>query len=471
MQVRSCVGIQARPGLRVMLAVMGGLALAAGPGLAAAEREPVSLPPRLGALQRVDGGVADVELLGLSAEGSRWLAGGQLRSVGPEELLSWGRRAAMLPGERVELVGGAVVAGTLTGWSDEHVRIVNELIGELVLPCAAVRSWQRSGHRLPVMAREQTTLLLTNGDWLTGSQLRLLEPALGREPQFFVTPGPADAAAITTEPWRIPADRVVAIHQAAWAGSGAEPSLGEAAGSAGDGTLSACAAVVGLQDGSWLPVAAIEADPEGERFQLHPCLPGGISLPAVDCQRQSVTGLLAVGSHVLPLAWLEPGEIVQEPRFGEPWPLTRGRSLADGPLAVRGLHAFTGFGLHAAARVAYQLPVSATRFLAVVAIDDTAGQGGSVVIRVRAGRERATSSDVFTSAVLRGGDQPLTVDVPLADAGWLELVVEPTEDGDILDRTLWLEPRLLTRRTSRTATRAPSPAASDALPGTFPGRP
>lgn len=441
-----------------MLAVMAGLALAAGPGFAAAEREPVSLPPRLGAMQCVDGVVADVELLGLSAEGSRWLAGGQLRSVGPEELLSWGRRGAMLPGERVELVGGAVVAGTLTGWSDEHVLIVNELIGELVLPRVAVRTWQRAGHRRPVMPREQTALLLTNGDWLTGSQLRLLEPTLGREPQFFVTPGPADAAATTTDPLRIPADRVVAIHQAARAGSEV------------NGTPPACAALVGLQDGSWLPVTAIETDTEGDRFQLHPCLPGGISLPAVGCQRQCVTGLLAVGSHVLPLAWLEPGEIVQEPRFGEPWPLTRGRSLADGPLAVRGLHAFTGFGLHAAARVAYQLPVPAMRFLAVVAIDDSAGQGGSAVIRVRAGRERATSSEVFTSAVLRGGDQPLTVDVPLADARWLELVVEPTEDGDILDRTLWLEPRLLTRRTSRTATRAPSPAASGALPGTFPGR-
>ena len=91
-----------------------------------------------------------------------------------------------------------------------------------------------------------------------------------------------------------------------------------------------------------------------------------------------------------------------------------------------------------------------------------------MIIRIRAGASRQTARTVFESGILRGGEPPLEIAITLDQARWLELVVDHTDDGDVLDRTIWLEPRLLRHQTSRTVQRGPSPAASDASPETSP---
>lgn len=109
--------------------------------------------------------------------------------------------------------------------------------------------------------------------------------------------------------------------------------------------------------------------------------------------------------------------------------------------AVRGTTGFTACRLHAPARVAYRFAKPAARLRAVVAIDDSAGQGGSVVVSIRTGSD-GERRDAFTSAVIRGGDEPLAVDVPLDGAREVELVVDPADAGTVLDRTIWLDPRI-----------------------------
>jgi hypothetical protein len=52
--------------------------------------------------------------------------------------------------------------------------------------------------------------------------------------------------------------------------------------------------------------------------------------------------------------------------------------------------------------------------------------------------------EVFVSPVLRGGDDPIVIRAPLDKATDLELVVETADGADILDRTLWLDPRVIT---------------------------
>jgi len=45
--------------------------------------------------------------------------------------------------------------------------------------------------------------------------------------------------------------------------------------------------------------------------------------------------------------------------------------------------------------------------------------------------------------VLRGGDPPVAIRAELSAATWIELAVDPTDDGEVLDRTLWLDPRVV----------------------------
>ena len=47
--------------------------------------------------------------------------------------------------------------------------------------------------------------------------------------------------------------------------------------------------------------------------------------------------------------------------------------------------------------------------------------------------------------MIRGGEQPLALTIPLDQATALELLIETADGGEILDRTLWLDPRLIGR--------------------------
>lgn len=139
-----------------------------------------------------------------------------------------------------------------------------------------------------------------------------------------------------------------------------------------------------------------------------------------------IVATIAEGDGLRFLSSLEP----HEPAAVQPaWPTARGAT------------AFTACHLHAPARVRYRLAKPAARFRAGVAIDDSAGQGGSVVVTIR-GRGDGERGDAFTSAVIRGGDEPLQLDVPLGGARELELVVDPADVGTVLDRTIWLDPRI-----------------------------
>jgi hypothetical protein len=125
-------------------------------------------------------------------------------------------------------------------------------------------------------------------------------------------------------------------------------------------------------------------------------------------------------------------------------------SLATEPAAsvrplwptARGSTAFTACGMHAPARVRYRLDRPAARFRTRVAIDDSAGQGGSVVVTVRSKAAGDAFRDVFQSPVIRGDDDPLAIDADLRGGRELELVIEPADVGTVLDRTIWLDPRV-----------------------------
>lgn len=416
------------------------------------------MPVRTGLLVRQSGCIETVAIVSLSDTHSRWRSPDGLLKVGADDLRSWGRCPPESIGPCLHLQDGSVLTGAIAAWTDSEVSIHSPLLDRVTLPVATVRSWQRTAATAsftrPPHPQQQIQIQLTNGDSLTAKAVTLSADSAVAE-VWHESAGEVGGASATTVV--IPRRRLQAIIRPA----APREQVRDA--------YQAAAAIVGLQDGSRIAVESLQAggeptlrnQPAGENVLLKPVALRGQPRPFFSCPRDAITGLLATARPVMPLQWMEPRVVEQRTGLGLIWPLTAGTTVTGLPLTARGLPAFTGLGMHAQARVTYQLPAgtAAVRLVAAVVVDDSAGQAGSVVIRVRAGGGPHSAREVFSSGTLRGGEPPLEIDMPLDQARWLELEVDPTDDGDALDRVLWLEPRLITRQTSQNGRHAPSPAA------------
>lgn len=102
------------------------------------------------------------------------------------------------------------------------------------------------------------------------------------------------------------------------------------------------------------------------------------------------------------------------------------QSTSGLPLTLNGTTYAKGLGAHAASEVRYSLGGSCSRFKADVGIDDHAGANGSAVFQVYADLIK-----VYESGLMLGTTATATVDVSIAGASELRLVV--TEGGDGID--------------------------------------
>jgi len=119
------------------------------------------------------------------------------------------------------------------------------------------------------------------------------------------------------------------------------------------------------------------------------------------------------------------------------------RSALGTPLKIGTKLFKRGLGTHAASHLHLNLPPGASRFVASVGIDnnhDTKGKLGSVVFRVVVGDRK-----VFKSGILRGGQKPVSVDVPLGNAKSLDLYVTNAGDNDSYDQSNWAEAAIMTK--------------------------
>ena len=326
-------------------------------------------------------------------------------------------------GPFVILRGGDVIAGRLQTLTTKQVTVDSASFGRLVLPRSCLLGYRSSPRIGPPETNSgdlPVRLTLANDD-------RLEAAAVAVESALLSLRGVAGLA-IAERPVALPLVRVLAIDLAA-------VDALEAGGSQSDTAMNRW---VALEDGSRLRCRDFDSGVviHGEGLvSLRPLTAG---LPAVLRCPANEIAVIEPGRPGLRLA--EAGPVGSVVPAG--WPIRCGRTLTGGWPRLRGQTGFTAIGLHAPATVGYRFDRPVVRFTATVGIADSAGQGGSVVVCVAAGAADQPPVEVFRSPVLRGGDSPLPIDLPLAAATSLELVVEPADGGSVLDRSLWLDPRV-----------------------------
>jgi len=437
---------------------------------------------------------------------------GSLAEVSTSEIVRWGRCPPWPQGPMVLLADGGLIAGHIETLDANTCVITSTTFGRIELPAVAVRGYRASvatgpvsleptareaRSRLPASHRSRPAeprqalgvLLLANRDRVAASTIRWQADVLTVEttagtvliPQASVQaidfgspilPSPTVATAVHGQSQRILVAIVdgsrFTIQQLQPTMTGAAPTP-QAQTALNQTALNQTALNQTALTQTALTQTALNQTSltlTGMSDRDRPLL--------VSCVSDDIVALAVDDGSARLLALHEASAATHAPECGSLWPLARGHTLTGDWPSLRGETAFTALGIHAAARVRYRLPRPADRFEATFAIDDSAGQGGSVVVKVRTrsadagnagnagnvgntGTDRnegfaldtpdppdASMREVFVSPVLRGGDDPIVIRAPLDKATDLELVVETADGADVLDRTLWLDPRVIT---------------------------
>jgi hypothetical protein len=382
-------------------------------------------------LELATGVHAGVVPVAIGPERSQWRSRGRDDSAGDftvptSDVVRWGACPPWPLGPRVLLRDGGVIAGRVDSANERDIVIVSPIFGPLTLPAGSVsgyRASQATGPAAVTADDRRHLLLLANGDRVAAPRIEWRDGAVTAELPSRGSPPTA------TRQVSIPADIVRAIDFSA------PPAPITSPASAAQRPRIWAATI----DGSRFSIAALDPAPPVGGGRVRLAVWPSQAATAVECDADEIVAIGVDGGRATFLAGLQPAAYEQTDAFGSVWPLARGQTVAGAWPVLRGATGFTALGLHAAARVRYRLREPAIRFESLVAVDDTAGAGGSVVVRVLAGAG-ADVREVFSSDVLRGGVAPLRIGVDLPAATEFELVVDPADGGAVLDRTLWLDP-------------------------------
>jgi S1-C subfamily serine protease len=157
--------------------------------------------------------------------------------------------------------------------------------------------------------------------------------------------------------------------------------------------------------------------------------------------------------HQVPLSRIAPSRIQARGLLGGAWPWQANRSV-EGGLLQSGKQGFGwGLGVHAFSQLHFPLPAAVQKFRTRVGLDETAGGGGCVRVRVYGGS--MGEPPLYESPFMVGSDKtldvgPLPLKGPAQGQKELILQVDPAHDGrppgadpfDVRDMLDWLEPEL-----------------------------
>lgn len=193
--------------------------------------------------------------------------------------------------------------------------------------------------------------------------------------------------------------------------------------------------LVGLKSGTLVVSEPLQIGTSG-RVRLRPTVVSGDD--SWEVLPSEVTFLRTLGGKAISLSSLEPAGYRHVPYLSRSWPYRVDRNVTGGSLRAGGRRYVAGLGMHSASRISYPLDGTATRFAASLAIDDETDGRGSVTFRVF-----VDGAEKYRSPIVRGGERPLAIEVPIAGGKQLSLVVDFADFVDEQDHADWLDARLL----------------------------
>jgi hypothetical protein len=165
--------------------------------------------------------------------------------------------------------------------------------------------------------------------------------------------------------------------------------------------------------------------------------PDGYAAEQIDGAGEvAAAALLMGGTYLSDMAWISAangwGPVERDRSNGE-----RGRT--DGrTITLNGVRYAKGLGAHAASDIRYALDSECSAFYAVVGVDDEPNSGGNVVFQVYLDNVKR-----FDSGVMNGRNAGRTVNVSLAGANVLRLVITDAGNGRTGDHGDWADAQVV----------------------------
>lgn len=341
------------------------------------------------------------------------------RELAVERLATWGEFNEPTTGRAVILSDGGLLVASQVRIESEQLLATSsdarttslplELVAGVIVRVPADRAlFDRWLARVLSAGGETDRLLLDNGDELTGTVAGLNDSGVTLEAGGEKTDIAFDKLAVVIF----------------------NPSLTHKSKPVGLRSL------VGLADGTRLAALEFTADHDRARLKLA----GGASFETAS---EAIVCLQPLGGQAVYLSDLKPASFKHIPFLALEWPYQNDRTVLAGQLRAGGKLFAKGIGIHSPARITYELPGTFERFESLVAVDAETNSRGSVVFRVFTDDGSGKLVERFTSPVVRGGEAPRGVSVPLAGIKRLTLLVDYADHGDELDHADWLNARLL----------------------------
>lgn len=152
----------------------------------------------------------------------------------------------------------------------------------------------------------------------------------------------------------------------------------------------------------------------------------------------SLSRLEVKNGKLVYLSDLKPAELRLVPYLDGSFTLGKDVSAGGRPLRLSGKAFSRGLGTHSRSDVTYALDGGFQTFAATLGIDDAVGAAGSVIFRVY-----GDDKPLFESPVVRGGDTPIELKLPVKGVLLLRLEVDYADGGDAADQADWADARLL----------------------------
>jgi len=346
------------------------------------------------------------------------LLNSERKTIGGLDLVSLRRKdqpqVLGVSGSQVLLANGDRIRATAHHATQEVLRVNSELLGDLEIPLERVRAVVLSAPPEPAgrekllngllsNQRKQDVIILANGDELKGSFLGLDDNTIrldGPQGGVEINRNGVRAVALSSDLISFPMPKELY-------------------------------AKILLADGSEL--ALLDGRLDGPNFRGQASIDREITVPL-----EQLVGIEFRNGRLTYLSDLDHSEYRHTPYLGVRYPFERDRTVTGNVLSLRGQIFRKGLGMHSRSELTYRLNGQYRRFEAVVGIDDETAGHGSVVFRVLRDGQPAWESQPVT-----GQAAPQRVQLDVAGARQMTLVVDFGALGDVQDHADWAEARLI----------------------------